>query len=292
MIDRLSLLCFGGTYALALMAELSRFAVRSAWRWHLTLGLTALGWVVQTAYLVNLGAHRGGLPISTVFQSLVALAWILAAIDLYLMSRAPRTAAVGSFVLPVVIALVVIAGLMPNQARLDWTRLGGWKTLWGSLHGILLILGAVFTCVAFASGLMYLAQSNRLKHRRPARFGFNLPSLEQSERWNRWAINLAFPLLTAGLLIGLGLNLETQREGAGVMRWSDPKVLSTAALWLLFAGLLHARYRADWQGSRVMVLTVVAFGFMLFAWVGVDLLFPTDHGVSHAMAVGSGEARP
>lgn len=282
MIERLSVLCFAGTYALALLAELSRFVVRPGWRWHLTLGLTTLGWVVQTIYLGNLAVRQGGLPISTVFQSLLALAWILAATDLYLTLRTPRTAAVGTFILPLVVASVTLAGLMPAHTRLDWTRLGGWRTVWGTLHGILLILGAVSTCVAFAAGLMYLAQSNRLKHRKPARLGFNLPSLEQSERWNRWAISLAFPFLTFGLLIGVGLNLQTQRDGAGLLRWSDPKVISTGALWLLFAGLLHARYRPEWRGPRVMSLTAVAFAFMLFALVGVDLLLPTDHGVPHA----------
>ena len=57
--------------------------------------------------------------------------------------------------------------------------------------------------VAFAAGLMYLAQMRRLKSKRPARFGFSLPSLEQSERVNRGAITIAFPLLTFGLLIGM-----------------------------------------------------------------------------------------
>ena len=75
------------------------------------------------------------------------------------------------------------------------------------MHGVFLLAGAVSTCVAFAAGLMYLVQSNRLKHKRPARFGFALPSLEQSERLNRGAITLAFPLLTFGLLIGVVLDL-------------------------------------------------------------------------------------
>ena len=46
-MDRLSVLCFAGTYGLALASDLSRFAVRSAARWYLTVGLTALAWVVQ-----------------------------------------------------------------------------------------------------------------------------------------------------------------------------------------------------------------------------------------------------
>ena len=47
---RLEVLCFAGTYGLALLSELARFVIRGAVRWYLTVGLTALGWLVQTAY--------------------------------------------------------------------------------------------------------------------------------------------------------------------------------------------------------------------------------------------------
>jgi ABC-type transport system involved in cytochrome c biogenesis permease subunit len=276
MVDRLSVLCFAGTYALALASDLARFVVRAPLRWFLTVGLTLLGWLVQTVYLGNWVWRSGELPTTTVFGSLVVLAWILAAIDLYLLVRAPRGVAVGVFVLPVVLALLAVAGLMP---RVEWTTPGGWVALWGRVHGLLLLAGAVSICVAFATGLMYLAQARRLKLKRPPRFGFALPSLEQSERWNRAAITVAFPLLTFGLLIGVGLVLATQRAGVAVLDWSDPKIVSAAVLWLVFALLLHARFRPEMRGSRVMVLTIVAFGYFLFTLVGVDLLLPTAHGV-------------
>jgi ABC-type uncharacterized transport system permease subunit len=278
-IDRLTVLCFGGTYALALASDLARFVVRGGARWYLTVALTALGWAVHTAYLANLAQQSREIPIGTVFGSLLTLAWILAAIDLYLVVRSPKAVAVGVFVLPVVLALVAVAGGWAPRA--NWTSPGGWRTVWGTIHGVLLLLGAVSTCVAFAAGLMYLAQADRLKHKRPPRFGFALPSLEQSERWNRWAITLAFPLLTFGLLIGVALVLAGRGAGDGkpALAWSDPMVVSTGVMWLVFAGLLHARYRPEWRGRRVMLLTVVAFAFLVFALVGVDLLLPTAHGV-------------
>ncbi len=275
-MDRLSVLCFGGTYALALAGDLVRFVVRGRGRWYATLALTGLGWIVHTAYLANRAWTVGELPVTTVFESLLALAWILVAIDLYLEIRSPRPVAVGVFLLPVVLAILVVAGRAP---RAEWTGWGGgWMTFWGAVHGLLLLAGAVCTCVAFAAGLMYLVQASRLKHKRPPRIGFILPSLEQSERWNRGAITGAFPLLTAGLLIGLGLIVATKRAGGEVLGWTDPKVLSTLALWIVFTGLLNARYRSEWRGKRVMVLTVVAFAFLAFAMVGVGLLLPTAHG--------------
>ena len=67
-------LCFAGTYGLALLSELARFVVRSRVRWYLTVGLTALGWLVQTAYLANLAwTQRTGCPVTTAFESMLVL---------------------------------------------------------------------------------------------------------------------------------------------------------------------------------------------------------------------------
>ncbi len=281
-MERLTLLCFGGTYALALVSELARFAVRSAARWYATVGLTALGWIVQTVYLANLARVHHKLPITTAFESLVMLSWIFAAIALYLMVRAAKPVAVGVFVLPLVLAPIVFAALLPASRRAEW---GGETAFWGTVHGIFLLLGAVSSFVAVAAGFMYLAQSNRLKHKRPSRFGVALPSLEQSERVNREAITIAFPLLTFGLLIGVLLSLAVH-PGAGAvpLSWSDPKILSTFVMWGVFAALLHFRYRPAYRGRSVMVLTIVAFTFLVFAWVGVEVLrLPTAHGVSRTV---------
>jgi ABC-type uncharacterized transport system permease subunit len=277
---RLEVLCFAGTYGLALIAELARFVVRSPARWYVAVGLTALGWVVQTVYLANLAWVDRTLPITTVFESLLVLSWIFAAIGLYLMIRSPKPVAVGLFVLPMVLALVVLAGrFAPRQA--SWGHWGGATTFWGIVHGVFLLAGAVSTCVAFAAGLMYLVQSNRLKHKRRPRFGFTLPSLEQSERVNRGAITLAFPLLTFGLLIGVVLSLVTRSQAHGaVPGWTDPKVLSALMMWVVFAVLLHARFRPAMRGRSVVVLTIVAFAFLVFTWVGVEVLhLPTAHGM-------------
>lgn len=276
-MERLSVLCFAGTYALALACDLARFAVRGAVRWYATVGLTTLGWLVQTAYLGNRAWTARGLPFGTVFESLLVLAWILVAIDLYLEFRSPRPLAVGIFLLPLVLGVLAVAA---NAPREPWAG-RGWEMFWGTVHGLLLTAGAVCTIVAFAAGLMYLIQADRLKHKRPARLGVSLPSLEQSERWNRGAITLAFPLLTFGMLIGVGLMIATRRSGGVEISWTDPKVLSSGAFWLVFALLLHARYRPEWRGTRIMVLTVVAFAFLAFAMVGVGAILPTAHGGSN-----------
>lgn len=282
MLSRITILCFAGTYTLALLSDLARFVLGDRPRWYLTVGLTALGWLVQTVFLTNLAVQNHRLPISTVYESLLVLSWILAAIDLYLILNAPKPVAVGVFVLPVVLALIVAASRLKTPLDVEWAPWGGQVFFWGSVHGLLLVAGGVSTCVAFAAGLMYLAQARRLKLKRPPRL-FALPSLEQSERLNRGAIIVAFPLLTFGLLIGLALDLAIRQSGDLVLAWNDPKVLSAGAMWLAFAVLLHARFRPAMRGRRMMVLTAVAFAFLVFTWVGVDLLhLPTAHGLARS----------
>lgn len=279
-MDRLTVLCFAGTYGLALIGELARFVVRSAARWYLTVGLTALAWIVQTVYLANLARSDGRVPVTTPFESVLLLSWIFAAVGLYLMVRAPKPVAVGIFVLPLVLSLTAMAGTSALSREANWEGFrGGPTAFWGTVHGVFLLAGAVSTCLAFAAGMMYLVQANRLKNKRASRFGFSLPSLEKSERLNRGAITLAFPLLTFGLLIGMLLSLA--RQGEGAPGWTDPKVVSALVMWLVFAVLLHARYRPAMRGKGVMLLTVVAFGFLVFTWVGVEILhLPTAHGNS------------
>ncbi len=285
VLDRLSVLCFAGTYGLALLAELARFVVRSSVRWYIAAGLMALAWLVQTAFLANLAFKNPLMLIMTVFDSVMVLSWIVAMIGFYLMVRSPKSVAVGMFVLPLVLGLVIVAGWFAPR-KSDWLDWGGAIAFWGPVHGVFLLGGAVFTCVAFFAGLMYLAQMRRLKSKRSSRFGVALPSLEQSERINRGAITVAFPLLTFGLLIGVVLSLAVPGTATGVatahtLRWTDPKVLSALLMWLVFGVLLHARFRPAMRGRNVMVLTIVAFAFLVFTWVGIEALrLPTAHGAS------------
>lgn len=289
MLDRLSVLCFAGTYGLALLAELARFFIRSSIRWYMSASLMALGWLVQTAFLANLALKNPLMLVTTAFESVMVLSWIVALIGLYLMVRSPKPVAVGVFVLPLVLGLVIAGWFAPRQS--DWLEWGEIIAFWGTVHGIFLLAGAVFTCVAFFAGLMYLVQMRRLKAKRPSRFGLALPSLEQSERINRGAITIAFPLLTFGLLIGIILSMvpRTRENGATIahtLQWTDPKVLSALLMWLVFAVLLHARFRPAMRGKSVMLLTIVAFGFLVFTWVGVGALrLPTAHGSPPTMTL-------
>src|SRR5439155_26002774 len=113
------------------------------------------------------------------------------------------------------------------------------ETLWRMLHIACFILAAVGVCVAFVASVMYLVQAQRLKAKTVPSHGLRLLSLERLEQMNRRAITSAFPLLTAGLLLGL---VQMVHEGTRLYSWTDPRILSTVLLWLVFAIVLYLRY--------------------------------------------------
>src|SRR5262249_28789636 len=133
------------------------------------------------------------------------------------------------------------------------------------VHGVLLLLASVGVCVGFVASVMFLVQARRLKAKMLPGHGLRLLSLERLETMNRRAVLLAFPLLTAGLLVGVGLLLQSERATA----WDSVKIYSTVGLWLVFGILLYLRYGAHTSGRRVAVLTIVAFVLLVVSLVTV-----------------------
>ncbi len=287
-LEGITIFCFAASYAVALGLDILQLlrpgpgwhclpappAVdrgtrdrRAGKQWHTLVmhGFLGAGIFAHAIYLIN---H--GLPLSGGSSSLLFLSWILAVFGFY-GSIHHRGVAWGIFVLPVVLGLVLIAWLAPERVTpatpLTAPHLAGW--IW--LHTVLLVLGAVGLCVSFVASIMYLVQSAKLKRKVPPSEGLRLLSLERLEEMSRRGINLAFPLFTGGLLIGLALMWSTQQ-----LPWYDVKVLSTAALWLVFVLLLYLRYGLNLSGRRVALWTIAAFGILVLAFA-LHLILPSSH---------------
>jgi ABC-type transport system involved in cytochrome c biogenesis permease subunit len=250
-MERVTTLCFIASYALALGLELlHQFRPRAVFR---LLGLVcgAAGFVAQTIFLAV-----DPPPLAWRYGWLLFLGWIL--VIFYLAgSLHHRRQAWGVFVLPLVLALLglgIAFGPDPTVARTTRSL----QDLWGALHAALIFLAAIGVCVGFLASLMYLFQARRLRSKALPGKGLRLLSLERLEVMNRRAIDLAFPLLTAGLLLGALIMFQDRLPG-----WTDPRVLGAGVLWVAFAVLSYLRYGHHLRGRQVAVLTIVTFVLLL-----------------------------
>jgi ABC-type transport system involved in cytochrome c biogenesis permease subunit len=250
--------CFGLSYLLALGLEVARL------RWPrppLRLAGLALGAAGLFAHSVFLAYHHPS-PAAP-YGALLTVAWVLAVFYLYGAVH-HRTTAWAVFVLPVVLGLVGLSLAVPAEPdagpSLD---VPGWLAgdrFWGAVHGILLVLAAVGVSVGFLASVMYLVQAARLRAKANPLGGVKMLSLERLEDMNRRAVNAAFPLLSAGLLLGVVLLRQYHDL---TENWLSAKVLGTVGLWAVFVLLLYLRYAAHVPGRRLARLTILAFGLMV-----------------------------
>lgn len=265
-MERITLLCFGASYAVALALELLQLFRPRAVQRLLAVLFTGAGLLAHTLFL----AIQRPL-LRDPYGSLLFLAWILAVFYLY-GSIHHRRFAWGVFVLPVLLGVILLAALSgrPMESVAERWNLGALDTeaWWRVLHVACFILASVGICVAFVASVMYLVQAQRLRDKALPGQGLRLLSLERLEEMNRRAITWAFPLLTAGLLIGMA---QMWYGGDRLHEWTDPRILTTLILWLIFAIVLYLRYGYHLRGRHVALLSILAFALLL-------LILVTQHG--------------
>lgn len=262
-----TILCFGASYAVALGLELSRMLFQSRVRRVVLLGFVTAGLLAHTVYLVYSGASAQSQlpPLSSLYDWLLVVAWILVALYLYL-SAWYRDLALGVFLLPVVLGLVAAAAwfVEPTPRKLD-------NQFWVVLHAGLLAVGGAAVAAATLAGTMYLVQARRLKRKSGPRIGFRLPSLERLEWVNHRALTLGFALLTLGF--GSGIVLAwAHRSGSAV----TPSLVAALLVWIAFAVVLHLQHRPRVRGRKDAWLSILAF-VLLIGLVLVEL----DRGRLH-----------
>jgi len=155
-------------------------------------------------------------------------------------------------------------------------------TPWAVAHATAMILASASVMFAAANSALYLLGRYRLKHKGIVQVLGRIPNMETLVRMNRLAVRMGFVLLTVGVIGGLGL---AHVDGTGMAKWlADIKVICIVAAWGLLGvtvildrlGLLKVKTRS--------YVTIVAFGLLLFAVIGVTVAGATRHKFSQAYA--------
>jgi ABC-type uncharacterized transport system permease subunit len=276
MLAGISLTCFTASYAVALALEATRMWFRSGVRGALMLGFAAAGLFAHTAYLTHRAVTTTGTPLSSQFDWYLIAAWAVAGVYFLwtigqLRSPNERRTAFGLFLLPLVLALVAAAHFIAGREPMAREAA---STVWIVIHFALIVSGTVSVLVGFATGVMDLVQSSRLKHKRPPAQGLRLPSLEWLERAGVRSLVTSFVLLALGLLTGFILNLVQDQ-----FHWSDPVVWRGALIvgWLAAVVVFLTVYRPARQGRKVAYLTIATFVIVVVVQ-GLGHLLPSEHG--------------
>ena len=204
---------------------------------------------------------RSWIPIGDNFDTLVWLAMLLAMFTLYV-QRHRTLGALDWFVMPLVIVLLVIAGVLGRTEFHEYHP--AVADAWAWVHRVTSYVGAIAFAIAAASGAMYVVASRKLRHKQVV--GPQFGSLERLEHLTMTSVTLGFALLTVGMITG-GIKMVADDAHTPVA-----KIVLAVVVWLVYAVVLHAPINPSFRGRKVAVLSVVGFVLMLGTVVAVLLM--------------------
>jgi hypothetical protein len=273
-LSGVSMVCFSCSYGVALALECTRLYFRLPARLVVLFGFLGVGLFTHAIYL-GVGASRPeAAPFSTWHDWCLVAAWLLAAVYFVSELRRPSTMQ-GVFFLPVVLALIGAAYFLKNEPPFARNQS---LYAWGMLHGISLLVGTTAVTVGFVGGLMYLAQSHRLRHKIPAKEGLALPTLEWLQAFAERMLIVSSAMIGIGLLSGVIMNIVANANEQSNLPWTDPVVWSSGILfsWLAAMSLFNFAYRPARQGRKVAYLVVASFLFLAIE-LGIVFFAPSKH---------------
>jgi ABC-type uncharacterized transport system permease subunit len=250
-------------YGIAALAVLPA-ALYNRPRWRHVAMPCALGAVffhfVALAEMLNAAHHA--LPVDT-HETLSVLGLLLGAAFLVL-ATAYRTVSFGVFLLPVAALLTVVPAFRPGAEVLDYPLL---HTGWLFLHVALLLAAYAALLISLIASVLYLVQERRLKQKRATPARTWLPPLETTDQIALKALLFGLPCMTAGLLIGSVVALETM----GPAYFADPKVLLSIAMWVVYVAMIYIRRQSGLRGRRAVYLSGFVFLIVLAVWAANQL---------------------
>jgi ABC-type uncharacterized transport system permease subunit len=224
-----------------------RVAAKACWYWGVLVGLGVLVW-----HSID---RRRWLPLEDNFDTLVWLGLLLALFVLYVQRTRPL-GGLDWFVMPIVILLLVCAGVFGRTKPHEYT-----VSTWSWAHRLSAYGGALAFAVAGAVGAMYLIVSKRLRAK-TAVAGPNLGSLERLEHLTFVSVTLGFALFTIGLVTGLVELRHRETQPA--------KLLLAFSAWLVYAVVLHSPINPSFRGRKTAILSVIGFLLMVGTIVAVE----------------------
>ncbi len=232
--------------------------------------LMGLAVALHLLYLIHLTAFVRHLPVTDVFETITTCVWLFGAVYLIIEWRW-REHSLGLFILPVIIVLQIISNLFLDFSHELPAIL---HDVVFEVHVLMILLSYAAFAISFIASLLYLLLSRDLERKSLGLFYRRLPSLAFFDSLSNFSVNVGLIFLTLGVGLGIYIGVKVPEPFFNSL---DPKFLAVGLTWLIYAVHLIFRRSVGWQGKRAAVVSVLGFGWVLFSFLVVSLVFSKVH---------------
>ncbi len=225
--------------------------------------------VLHFFFLLMLGVQFGRLPVATISESISLFVW-LTAVVYFILERRLRERFMGGFILPILLILLLYANFMfrfPEKIN---------KILYDvefEIHVLFMLFAYGAFIISFIASFLHTLLSRELQKRHMGLFYRRLPSLAFFESISNFAVDIGLLFMTVGLALGMRNAMKVWDPA----RLVDPKILGTFLTYVIY--LLHfvSRRFYGWRGQRAAAVSIVGFGWLIFSFLFLAVLFPSIH---------------
>jgi len=225
--------------------------------------------LIHVFYLIIRTFEFNHTPITSKFEifSVIAISVSLSYFILELLTDIRRT---GLFILLISIIFQVISSLfisnnyhVPDVLR---NRMLG-------LHVISALLGYSGFAISAVYGVLFLTLYKNIKSNKYGLFFNRLPNLEILEQLGFYSMVIGFVLLTVAIIIGF----IWLPQAFPNFSYSDPKLISTFLVWILYGSGIISKMIAKWYGKKVVIFSLTGFVFVILSLIITSVLAQTFH---------------
>ncbi len=251
-----------GAYILAAAGYITYiFKPEQKWSAGASLWAPLAGFLCHIAYFAFRWSESGRIPITSFFEAANFLGMGIILVFLIMEVRF-KIAALGSFMLPLVVILMIPVLILSGDIK---TLNPVLKSGWLGVHTSLAVLGDAAFAFACIVSVMYLIQERQLKSKHLGAIFHRLPSLDIMDTLSYKALTIGWPLFTLGMITG-----SIWANSAWGTYWSwDPKETWSLITWVIYLVLLHLR-TIGWRGRKMAYLSILGFIFVLVSFFVVS----------------------
>ncbi len=192
------------------------------------------------------------------YNQLILVAWALLMMY-FVLEHLIKVKVYGTFLVPAALVLLIIAQLLegakPTGLSTDSIdQLNSWRV---TIHVALIVFANAGFIIGGAASGLYLALDSQLKQHKTSVLFRRMPSLTQTQSVARRTIALAYPIYTAGMVLGIIRAVETDVDWF----WADPRVMMSGVVWAIFGAYIVRLYRhgiSSRAASWIAIVGVVA----------------------------------
>jgi ABC-type uncharacterized transport system permease subunit len=258
-------------YSVGLLHAILMLVRRRENLFRVAMGAFSLAAVFHFVSIVEEGLVSNRCPITNFYESLSMCAFLVAILYVFIYWRY-KMASLSAFIFPLisVASLVATLGNPVNTWSSPVVR-----SVWLTVHIVLVLLGIAALVVTAVASLLYLAQERELKAKKPRKFYYRLPALGTLDDLISKSMGIGFVLVTLAVIAGSTWAFIEMKTA-----WiSQPKIAISFFTWGIYMAMVFLRTTAGWRGRKAAIMTVTVLGFSMITWaaharLGAMLLNP------------------